>query len=214
MNRTIDSIRDAARRGTWSRKNRVAVAATAVTAFTLAAALISPLKMKANNDDVRTFTVDVALGFPVYQLSGKPLKSDDDFNPGDTFVEDGNIYPAGTIPKGKTNFDPSAPGAIGKYRVRGAWMTDLAGFLQAVANDKHAPTDLAFATEMYTLLTDKSTILTDGTWPNAHLSGDRTVVGGTGSFGQFVGEVHEENIGENKYGFCNFRVTFKLRRVQ
>jgi hypothetical protein len=213
MNKTIKSMRDVARPGNWSKKNRVAVAAAALTSFTLAAALISPLKMKANNDDLRTFTVDVALGLPVYQLSGKPLKSDDDFNPGDTFVEDGNIYPAGTIPKGKTNFDPNAPGAIGKYRVRGTFMTDLAGFLQAVADNKHAPPDLAFATEMYTLLTDKSTLLTDGTWPNAHLSGDRAVLGGTGSFAEFVGEVHEENIGENVKGFCNFRVTFKLRRV-
>jgi hypothetical protein len=88
------------------------------------------------------------------------------------------------------------------------------GFLEAVAGDKHAPSDLAFATEMFTLLTDKSTLLTDGTLPNSYFSADRAVLGGTGSFAEFVGEVHEENIGENALGFCDLRVTFKLRRVK
>jgi hypothetical protein len=214
MNGTIESMRDAARPGNWTKKNKVAVTAAVLTAFTLAAALSFPLKIEASNDDLSTFTVDVALGLPYFQNSVSPPKSPDDFSPGDTFIQDGNIYPAGTIPKGATNFDPNAPGAIGKYRARGTFTTDLAGFLLAVADDKHAPSDLAFATEMYTLLTDKSTILTDGTWPNAHLSGDRAVLGGTGSFAEFVGEVHEENIGENMKGFCNFRVTFNLRRVR
>jgi hypothetical protein len=81
------------------------------------------------------------------------------------------------------------------------------------AAHKNAAPDLAFATEMFSLASDKSVILTDGTWPNAYFSAIRVVLGGTGSFRDVVGEVQEENIGENKYGFCNFRVTFKIQSV-
>ena len=115
---------------------------------------------------------------------------------------------------GQTNFDPNAPGAIGQYRARGTFTTDLPNFELAVAHDKRAAHDLAFATEMFSLGNDKSLILTDGTWPNAYFSAQRVVLGGTGSFGNVVGEVHAENIGENKYGFCNFRMTFKIHTVK
>ena len=64
---------------------------------------------------------------------------------------------------------------------------------------------------MFTFGNDKSIILTDGTWPNAYFSAPRVVLGGTGGFRGVIGEVLEENIGENKLGFCNFRVTFKVR---
>jgi hypothetical protein len=55
--------------------------------------------------------------------------------------------------------------------------------------------------------------LTEGTLPNANFSARRVVLGGTGRFLEIVGEVHEQNIGENKLGFCNLRVTFKVRKV-
>ena len=115
---------------------------------------------------------------------------------------------------GKTNFDPNAPGAIGQYRARGTFTTDLPNFLLAAARDKRAAPNMAFASEMFSLSSDKSIILTDGTWPNAYFSATRAVLGGTGSFRDVVGEVHEENIGENKHGFCNFRVTFKIQNVK
>ena len=168
----------------------------------------------ADNDQVRTFTVDVSLGFPYSQNDVNPAEGQDVFSPGDTFIQDGTIFPGGTIPMGKTNFDPKAPGAIGQYRARGTFTTDFANFERAAAHDKSAAPDLAFASEMFSLGSDKSIILTDGTWPNAYFSATRVVLGGTGSFRDIVGEVHEENIGENKHGFCNFRVTFKIQTVK
>jgi hypothetical protein len=167
-----------------------------------------------DKDKTTTFTVDVALGTPYFQNNVNPAADPSAFSPGDTFIQDGNIYPANTIPGGKTTFDPKTPGAIGKYRARGTFTTDLANFLRAVEHDTHADSDLAFATEMYTFLSDKSILMTDGTWPNAHFSANRVVLGGTGLFRNVVGEVHVENIGENiETLFCNFRVTFKLRQV-
>lgn len=74
----------------------------------LAAALALPSKIMANDDEVRTFTVDVALGFPYFQNNIDPAETAQNpnaFSPGDTFIQDGSIYPEGTIPKGKTNFD-------------------------------------------------------------------------------------------------------------
>jgi hypothetical protein len=189
------------------------VAITGAISLTTAV-LVLPFKIMADNDQVKTFTVDVSLGFPYFQNDVNPAEGQDVFTPGDTFIQDGNVFPGNTIPMGKTNFDPNAPGAIGQFRAHGTFTTDFANFERAAAHDKNAAPALAFATEMFSLGTDKSIILTDGTWPNVFFSAQRVVVGGTGSFGAVVGEVHEENIGENKNGFCNFRVTFKIRTVK
>jgi hypothetical protein len=197
-------------------RTRAAVSLVAITAaISLSTAvLVLPFKIMADNDQVKTFTVDVSLGFPYFQNDVNPAEGQNVFSPGDTFIQDGSIFPGGTIPMGQTNFDPNAPGAIGQYRARGTFTTDFANFERAAAHDKSAAPDLAFATEMFSLGNDKSIILTDGTWPNAFFSAQRVVLGGTGSFGNVVGEVQEENVGENKNGFCNFRVTFKIRTVR
>jgi hypothetical protein len=192
-------------------KKKVAVAAIAITALMSMAALIFPFKILANNDDVRTFTVDVSFGTTYFQNNVNPAAAPQDFSPGDTFIQDGNVYPAGMIPRGKTNFDPNTPGAIGKYRARGTWTINTANFERAAAHDQQASPDMASATEMYSLLDGKSLLMADGTLPNAYFSADRVLLGGTGSFRAAVGEVHEENIGENKEGLCNLRVTFVLR---
>jgi hypothetical protein len=195
-------------------RTRVAVALTAAISV-LAAALASSSKIMATDTEVRTFTVDVASGLPYFQNNVDPAETAQNpnaFSPGDTFIQDGNIYPEGTIPNGKTDFDPATPGAIGKYKVRGTWTTDLANFERAAAHDTSAAPDLAFASEIFFLENDQATILTDGMYPNAYFSARRVVLCGTGSFRDIVGEIHEENIGENKFGFCNFRVTFKIRK--
>jgi hypothetical protein len=212
------SIRNQLRETRRSSRART-TAAISLIALTAAislptAVLVMPSKIMADNDRVRTFTVDVALGLPYYQNNVKPAKAPEEFFSGDTFIQDGSIFRAGTIPTGKTDFDPNAPGAIGQYRARGTFTTDLPNFVLAAAHDKSAAPDMAFASEMFKLASDKSLILTDGTWPNAYFSATRVVLGGTGSFRDVVGEVHEENIGENKYGFCNFRVTFKIQNVK
>src|ERR1041385_9038881 len=102
--------------GSSSRaRTRAAVSLVALTAaISLSTAvLVSPFKIMADNDQVKTFTVDVSLGFPYFQNDVNPAEGQDVFSPGDTFIQDGSIFPGGTIPMGKTNFDPNAPGAIG-----------------------------------------------------------------------------------------------------
>jgi hypothetical protein len=199
--------------------NKAAISAIALTAAMamLVPALVFPSKSFANNDDIRTFTVDVALGPPYFQNNVNPAQDPSAFFPGDTFIQDGSVYPGNTIPGGQTQFDSTAPGAIGKYKVRGTWTTDLPDFLLAVARDPKKPAvhpDLAFATEMFTLLSDKSILMTDGAFPNAHFAANRVVLGGTGSFRNVVGEAYVENIGENKKTlFCNLRVTFRVRQA-
>src|SRR4051794_12673467 len=183
----------------------------------LAAVLALPPKMMADDHDAGTFTVDVAFRNLFYQNNVDPAETVDNkaaFSPGDTFIQYGTIFPAGTIPEDQTDFDPdTAPGKIGAYLARGTWTTDLPDFLNAVGRMK-ASSDLAFATEIFSFDNNRGTVMTDGILPNAHFSARRVVLGGTRSFHDIVGEVHEENIGENRTTLaCNLRVTFKLRKV-
>ena len=188
----------------------------ATGAITVFAALAFPSQTLANNaDEVSTFTVDVTESPVNYKQNNvDPSEGQDVFSPGDTFVLQGTIYPAGTLPRGKANNDPDAPGGIGKYRVRGAYTVDFADFEKAVEGRPGAPPEIGFVTEMYSFHEDGTSILTDGIWPNDKFSARRVVLGGTGQFRDVIGEIKEENIGENKTGFCNLRVTFFIKRVK
>ena len=200
-----------------SRENgpRVVVRALALTTAisVLASAQVLPSTiLDGDHDKVRVFTVDVAQDAARYaQNNVDPSQAPELFFPGDTSILEGTIYPAGTLPSGKADNDPNAPGGIGKYRSRATYTSDLANFLRAVEGDPTAAPILAFGTEMFSLPDDRTTILTDGNWPNAHFSAYRVVLGGTGQFRDVVGEVFQQNIGQNKTGFCNLRVTFRLK---
>jgi hypothetical protein len=145
-------------------------------------------------------------------MTSNPAEGQVLFSRGDTYIVDGSIYPAGSIPSGIAEPHPNAR-VIGTYRLRGTFTTDTAAFNQAIAGDPAAPRILAFATESFSLPDDETTILTDGVWPNARLSAHRVVLGGTGRFRDVIGEIYEQNIGENHDGFCNSRVTFRLKRA-
>jgi hypothetical protein len=200
--------------GRWVRLALTPVAATAAT-LVFAAAIVFPATILANDEEVRTFTVDVATDAKTNaQNDIDPAEGQDVFTKGDTFVFEGTIYPGHTLPSGKAHNDPNAPGGIGKYRIRGTYTTDFANFERAVDELAGAAPDLAFATEMFSLLDDKTLLMTEGTWPNPHFSAHRVVLGGTGQFRNVIGEVREENIGENAGGFCNLRVTFILRKIR
>ena len=94
-----------------------------------AVALVLPSQTWANDDDeISTFTVDVSLT-PVYRQNDvDPSEGQDVSSPGDTFFQEGTIYPAGTLPRGKANNDPNAPGGIGKYLVAWSFYRRLCGF--------------------------------------------------------------------------------------
>ena len=72
----------------------VTVPLTTVAISVFAAALMFPSQVLANNDDeVSTFTVDVSLT-PVYKQNNvDPSEGQDVFSPGDTFFQEGTIYP-------------------------------------------------------------------------------------------------------------------------
>ena len=134
------------------------------------------------------------------------------FSPGDTFFQEGTIYPAGTLPRGKANNDPNAPGGIGKYLARGVFTVDFADFEKAVEGLPGARSEAGFVTEIYSFHEGGTSIMTDGIWPNPNFSARRVVLGGTGQFRDIVGEIKEENHRGKRTGFCNFRITFHVKR--
>jgi hypothetical protein len=198
-------------------RTKLAIAAVPLTTVAIslfAVALVFPSQTWANNDEISTFTVDVAESTVNYKQNDvDPSEGQDVFSLGDTFILEGTIYPAGTLPRGKANNDPDAPGGIGKYRVRGTFTADFANFEKAVNGLPGANPDAGFVTEIYSFHEGETSIMTDGIWPNANFSARRVVLGGTGQFRDIVGEINEENIGENSSGFCNLRVTFLVRRL-
>jgi hypothetical protein len=172
----------------------------------------------AHDGDV--FTVDVAtdpINYQQINVDNKPGNAEV-FSRGDTFIENGTVYLGNSIGRGTPGNSPADPGSIGKYLLRGTYTQNLDQFEKALAEKdsthKTAAPEVSFATELFTF-GDGSTILTDGLWPNAYRTTTRTVIGGTGRFQNVVGQVTEENIGENAaLGFCNLRVTFHLTQVK
>jgi hypothetical protein len=170
-------------------------------------------KVNLDRPEWLEFTVDVTQHLRSNaQNDVDPAEGQTQFSRGDTFIVDGSIYPEGSIPSGIAEPDPNAP-IIGKYRLRGTFTTDTADFLRSIAGDPAASRIVAFATEAFSLPNDETTILTDGVWANARKSAHRVVLGGTGRFSGVVGEILQQNIGENHDGFCNSRVTFKIRKA-
>jgi len=145
-------------RASWNicrPRTKLAVAAlplTTVAILLFAVALVLPSQTWANDDDeISTFTVDVSLTPVYHQNNVDPSEGQDVFSPGDTFIQEGTIYPAGMLQPGKANNDPNAPGGIGKYRVRGTFTVDSANFEKAVNRLPGANPDLGFVTEIYSL---------------------------------------------------------------
>jgi hypothetical protein len=163
--------------------------------------------------DLTTFVVEVKQHIASNRQNDiDPAEGDLVFTRGDTYVVDGTIYPDKSIPGGHGGEPlPNAP-KLGKYTLRGVITTEFDQFQLAVGGARNVESTFAFATELFAFQ-DGSTILTDGLWPNAYFSVHRVVLGGTGRFRDVVGEVLDENIGEGTDGFCNTRLTFKIRKA-
>ena len=128
----------------------VTVPLTTVAISVFAAALVFPSQVLANNDDeISTFTVDVSLTPVFKQNDVDPSEGQNAVSPGDTFFQEGTIYPAGTLPRGKANNDPNAPGGIGKYLSRGVFTQGVEDFEKAANGLPGARPDEGFATEIY-----------------------------------------------------------------
>ncbi len=189
------------------RRRNIACTAICVLAV-LATTAMGPVRSLAQNyhsdGDEETFTVDVALdGATLIVNHVDPTQPANVAFPGDTLFISGTIYPNGKLPSGMADNDPNEPGGIGRIRCRALILVQ--------------PTDLttpmaSFVTELYSFRNDNHTIIADGPGANLDATVLRAVVGGTAQFEGVTGEIIEKNIGMNKTGFCNLRITFHVKR--
>jgi hypothetical protein len=126
---------------------------------------------------------------------------------GDTFINNGKIYPGGTIPGGD-GFDIDTPGSTGTFVGRGTFNFD---FSPAFSGGD----PLLSSTEQYVFsttagLAGEDSLISEGQG-SVLGSVPRAVVGGTGIFLGTVGEVKSEVLGRNTTGFLNHRLTLKIR---
>lgn len=164
-------------------------------------------------EDLTTLVVEIKTLKAVNRQNNiDPGQNPDSFSRGDTWVDDGTMYPKGAILDGPAQEpNPNAP-KLGRYLQRGVFTVDLDEYLQALGGATNVSPHIAFATELLTF-NDGSTLLLDGLWPNAHFTVERIVMGGTGRFREAVGTALETNIGEGADGFCNLRLKIKIRKA-
>lgn len=172
-----------------------------------------PFEATRKDSTYEEFRVDVALdGQTNAQVDANPNDPNEaipgGFARGDFGVVNGSIYSPGVVQPGTQNNDPEDPKRrIGKIICRAAYIISTAQAMDGA-------TDASFVSELYIFDdAEHSTIIADGLGPTTGQSRYRAIVGGTGRFRNVVGELYEENVGMNKTGFCNFRLTFKLTRV-
>jgi hypothetical protein len=147
------------------------------------------------------FTLDAALDLTTVGPVGKTI-----FARGEALVVDGILHPGGTLPSGvNANNDPNEGPVKGKIRCRATFLTDNTDFVSPF---------VTFVSELYSIPDEASNLLADGFGPNLGVTVNRIVSGGTGRFRDMVGEIEETDIGFNKTGGCNLRITFKLRKVE
>jgi len=159
----------------------------------------------ATRGGVRTVVYDVACDARTFRLnkSGTLL----DARRGDSFIVQGKIFPAGTIPAGGTvdapaSFDPdTAPGSIGTWVCRGNFNSDIGDILKGA--HPHI-----FSTQLH-LFDNGSAFVHEG--PEGGAPELRALLGGMGNFMGATGEVLEEPIGVNRTGLFNIRHTFRIK---
>jgi hypothetical protein len=153
---------------------------------------------------------------------------------GDTFVNFGPIYPAGTLPTGAASNSPDDPGSIGAWTFRSTFTYDggvsRGSGLEACCGLPAVETpplwiqarrgrpgvvdlfnQLGMATAHYQF-DGGGTLVVEG--PVSRPIGVVAVVGGLGAFSGAGGEATGVAIGTNRTGFPNLRVTFKLEKQE
>ncbi len=156
--------------------------------------------------DDETFTIDVALDAATLVVNHvDPSEPPMAQLRGDLVLIEGTIYPGGTLPTGIADNDPNAKGGIGKIRCRAVVLVAM--------TDVTTP-GATFVTELYSFPDDRQTILADGLGANLYATVVRSVLGGTRGFSGVSGQLIEKNLGLNKTGGCNLRITFRLTGSQ
>jgi hypothetical protein len=188
---------------------RLALALSLATAATLGGSRLQAegdTEQKHSSNTI-VFTVDVAEDFSQF-VPTKVRPEDTQPERGAFFVTEGNIFPAGTIPRGGTpehpnEFDPNQDGALGRWYCRGTHLVSGAEF-PSTARAVHTA-------QLYLLPDERKSISTEGVEGNAPVV--RPMTGGTGRFKNYVGEQRQELLGFNASGGVNLRVTFILKKA-
>jgi len=127
---------------------------------------------------------------------------------GATFIENGKVYPGGTIAQGNGLDIDTLTGSIGTFVNRGTFNFDLsqvfAGAHPAISSAQQyvfSPTGALDAED--SLMSEGQDSISTAT--------HRVVLGGTGIYRGTIGEVKQEVLGANNTGFLNFRFTFTIR---
>ena len=150
-------------------------------------------------DTGSTITLDVALDCRTWRFNQGI--SDSDFGRGDSFIANGKIFPAGTLPSGPASNDPNDPGSIGAFIENGTMAATLSEIIGG--------TRPAFVASWHHLLNDGRGIVAEGPHPD---SGPMAVVGGMGALSGASGELLVDILGDNITGCPNMRLTFKLKK--
>jgi hypothetical protein len=167
-----------------------------------AAASLAALQSEAEASDMHTLTFDVACdcrtGSPAF-FSG---------NRGDAFIVNGKIFPAGTLPSGTANNDPTQPvngvSSIGDWSCRG----QVAGAFPPDIAPAYSSTPFGWNTQ-YFLLKGGDALTDEGyATPSGELL---SVTGGIRGFSGASGFIVEAPFGTNATGCPNFRATFRFR---
>jgi hypothetical protein len=158
--------------------------------------------VQAAGEHVLTFDVacDCRMGSPAF-FGG---------NRGDAWIVSGKIFPAGTLPTGPADNDPTQPvrgiAPIGEWTCRGQ---NVLPFPLAVgtAYNNSPP---GFNTQ-YFVLNDGRALTVEG-YPLPGFTGERlSVTGGIGGFSGASGDIEEGPFGTNATGCPNFRATFTFQ---
>jgi hypothetical protein len=191
------------------KSTRITVFAVALAALIgsagVASGLIPLLELqgvvKAANEKILTF--DVACDCRTFVATD---------NRGDPFIVNGKIFPAGTLPLGPAQNDPTLPvngvAPIGTWTCRGQ---NSFPFPPAVPAGAYSDSPFAYF--------DWHFILNNGSGINAtgypiSAEGDRSVLsvsGGVGLFSGIAGQIQAEQLGTNATGCPNFRPTFTFQ---
>jgi hypothetical protein len=127
---------------------------------------------------------------------------------GATFIENGKVYPGGTIPPGNGLDIDSLTGSIGTFVNRGTFNFDLgqvfAGAHPAISSAQQ------YVFSQTGALDAEDSLMSEGQ-DSVNTTTRRVVLGGTGIYRGTIGEVKQEVLGANSTGFLNFRFTFTIR---
>lgn len=177
-----------------------------VVALVTAVLVLLPVSAPAQQKADVTVTFDVAFDGRTYRgIHGvDPFATDPpDISRGDTFILNGKIFPAGTLPEGDSELGPDSPGSVGGFFCRGTFiygLDEIAGGAAPIVNSTQ-----------HLQLDNGSGLVTEGLEGNVPVA-VRAVTGGFGDYMGAAGELHMQVLGKNPTGESNWRFTFTLKR--